>query len=91
VVFLLCSLDHPSLSETPVADVIYNGMNVAPRTKRLNVNKSAGVYNIHSRVLQELNKMFLVSLKNLSENSFKYKYLPEDQRTATVAPIHKRK
>lgn len=66
------------VSESTAEDVIFSVMDIESRMKKLNDNKSAGVDNVHPRVLHELNIVSAVPFKKSFENSFKFKYLHED-------------
>jgi hypothetical protein len=71
-------------------EVKFEVADITSRLNALNVNKSEGVDNIHPRVLYELRNVLAVPLKIIFEQSYKHKYLPEDRRSADVAPICKK-
>jgi hypothetical protein len=72
-------------------DIKFDEVDILHRLAKLNVNKAAGVDGIHPRVLYELRNTIALPLKLLFECSFKNKKLPEDWRSADVAPIFKKR
>jgi hypothetical protein len=71
-------------------DIKFDEVDILHRLAKLNVNKAAGVDGIHPRVLYELRNILALPLKLLFDCSFKNKKLPEDWRSADVAPIFKK-
>ena len=69
--FLNCSDELPLKTEgRQIENVYFDLTDVESRLKQLNVNKSAGVDEIHPRVLHELSSVLAYPLMKIFETSF---------------------
>ena len=72
-----------------IGDISYDFEGVRTRLKRINVNKSAGVDDIHHSILYELRNRLAVPLSIISEHSYRNENLPVEWESANVSPIFK--
>ena len=78
------------VSEIDMPNIIFTTENIRLKLKNLNVNKSPGPDNIHSKVLKEAYDVLAIPLKLLFESSFEQKQLPSDWKSANISAIFKK-
>ena len=73
-----------------IDQIVIDQVEVTKRLKCLNVNKSAGVDEIHPRVLREVADSVSCPLKILFETSMLCGSLPDDWKSANISAVHKK-
>ena len=63
---------------------------ITEKLDKLKIDRSAGIDNIHPRVLKELKTELAKPLKQIFEISLKLGRLPEDWRSSIITALHKK-
>ena len=79
-----------NVQDTFMSDIVFDVENIKTKLKNLNVNKSSGPDNIHSKILNESSEILALPLKIIFESSFKLKQLPSDWKSANISAIFKK-
>ena len=75
---------------TPICELTINEEDVVKYLAKLNPNKSAGIDNIHPRVLKEVSKSISAALLIIFNQTLKEGYLPKDWRSSNISAIFKK-
>lgn len=80
----------PIKNDFTMPDLVITEEMIAEKLDKLKIDKSAGIDNLHPRIIKELKTELAKPLKQIFELSLKMGRLPEDWRSSIITALHKK-